>query len=108
MGMLVRTTTMTNWTYFNDIYFDKSLARVVLCNASSYSNCTVREPQIPSAWSNTSITTTVNLGALPESGTAYLYVVAPDGSVNSQGHPIVIGGGVAMTPPAGPSTLSVH
>ncbi|HET7619146.1 MAG TPA: hypothetical protein VFK20_11600 [Vicinamibacterales bacterium] len=59
--------------YFGDIYIDRTWARVILGNASTYASATTREPQIPSAWSSSSITVTVNLGAL-SAETAYLYV----------------------------------
>jgi hypothetical protein len=36
----------------------------MLANASDYDLATLIEPQIPSAWSDTSITVTMNLGRL--------------------------------------------
>jgi len=65
-----------NWRYFTDLYVDTTLARVQILNAAG----TVREMQIPTAWSDTSITVTVNLGVLPDTGPAILGVVGTDGT----------------------------
>jgi hypothetical protein len=75
--------------YFDDIYIDNTWARVVIGNASTYSASTHREMQIPSAWSDTSITVTVNRGTFAPGGTAYLYVIDPAGVV-SAGYPITV------------------
>ena len=79
-----------NWRYFADIYHDRSFSRVVLGNNASYTSCTVREMQIPSAWADGSISATVNLGAFGDSGTAYLYVVDSTGAPSAS-HAITIG-----------------
>ena len=47
-------------------------------------------PQIPSAWSDASITAQANLGRLPCPGTAYLYVFDAAGSRNAEGFPVEI------------------
>src|SRR5690349_20342626 len=57
-GGFARATFSTlNRRYFADLYMDTSLARVMLVQGS------VSEIQIPTSWSDTSITFTVNLGA---------------------------------------------
>lgn len=78
-----------NWRYFADLYFDTTPQRVMICNGSTYSNRGLCEVQVPSAWSATSITTTVNAGAL--SGTKFLYVVDSTGAVNSSGYSVTFG-----------------
>lgn len=88
-----------NWRYYADVYYDHSLARVVIADAATYSQATIVEPQIPSAWSSTQITATVNLGKLPDSGTAYLFVFAEDNSANSVGYPVTLGGSTTQPPP---------
>ena len=65
----------TNWRYFDDIYIDTSLARVVLADKPALSEATIIENQIPTAWSDGSITATVNLGKFTQGQTAYLFVV---------------------------------
>jgi hypothetical protein len=83
-----------------DVYVDTTWARVMVCDSTdgtwaNRSNC---EMQIPSAWSATSITATVNRGAFGATDSAYLYVVDADGSANSTGYAITFGDEV--DPPA--------
>jgi len=75
--------------YYDDVYVDSTQARVEIGDASTWSACTHREIQIPSAWSSNSITATVNRGSM-SNGTAYLYVVDADGNTNSSGYQITI------------------
>jgi len=95
-----------SWVYMDDVYFDNSLSRVILCNNATYANATICEPQIPSSWSSTSITATVNLGKLPASGTAYLFVFDSSNNRNSAGYPVTIGGGGDPSP-APPTNLKI-
>jgi hypothetical protein len=78
-----------NCRYFADIYLDTSLARVVLGNAATLDACTLREVQIPTAWSESSISIVANLGAMSSGQTAYLFVVDSDG-IASEGFPIAL------------------
>lgn len=94
-----------NTICYDDIYIDNSWARVVIGDAPTYDNCTRREIQIPSAWSNTSITASVNQGAFGDSDTAYLYVVDDDG-VASSGYEITLGEGSATWSVSG--TMIIH
>lgn len=86
--------------YVSDAYIDTTLARVEIGNAATWSGCTHREIQIPSAWdpSGTFITVTVNQGAFANGDTAYLYVVDSNGQVNTQGFQITIGGDAPVPP----------
>jgi hypothetical protein len=108
----------SNWRYFADVYLDYSRARVILGNASTYSASTIREVQIPTAWSGSSISLTVNLGKFQPGQTAYLYVVDSTGQANAAGVPITVGSGggggggdttnptVSLTAPAAGATLT--
>jgi hypothetical protein len=78
--------------YYDNIYIDNSWARVELGDKGNYNECTIREIQIPSAWSENSITITVNQGSFAYGKTVYLYAIDPNGNSNSQGYPITIGG----------------
>jgi hypothetical protein len=78
------------WRYFADLYVDNTLARVILCNNSNYNAATIREPQIPTAWSASSITVTGNLGKFTAGATAYLFVIDAAGSV-SNGFSVTVG-----------------
>lgn len=65
-----------NRRYWVDIYNDRQTsgnARVVLTNNATFDSSTIVEWQPYTAWSNTSITFTVNKGVLP-SGTVYLHL----------------------------------
>jgi len=76
--------------YVDDVYLDNSLARVEIGNASTWSATTEREIQIPSSWTGSAISVTVNVGSLTENDEVYLYVVDRDGVVNENGYPIQI------------------
>ncbi len=80
----------TQYAYYADVYVDNTWARVEIGNNSTWSDCTHREIQIPSAWSDSSITVTVNQGSFNQGDTAYLYVIDSFGNV-SNGFPIIIG-----------------
>lgn len=88
---------MTNWggatqTWIDDVYFNDSWARVVLGNASTYNNSTIREIQIPTNWNSNgqSITVTCNTGSFSTGQTAFLYVIDSTGTVSS-GRAVTIG-----------------
>lgn len=77
--------------FWDDLYIDTTWSRVMLCNDETYEDATICEPQIPSAWSTTSITVTANLGAL--TGTkAYLFVFDSDNNANATGYEVTLGG----------------
>ena len=48
----------------SDIWIDKTAQRIEIGDAASLLSCTVREPQVATAWADTSITFSVNQGAL--------------------------------------------
>jgi len=76
------------WWYWDEIYVDTTQARVEVGNASTWSGCTQREIQIPSAWSGSSITITANKGSFGSFSGKYLYVVDSSGNINSNGYAI--------------------
>lgn len=80
--------------YMDDAYADFTQARVELSAYPSWDETAQhhKELQIPTVWSDTSITTTVNQGQFLAGQTAYLYVVHDDGAVNAAGYPVTIGG----------------
>ena len=84
--------------YIDDVYIDNTLSRVEIGDNATFANCTHREIQIPSAWSNTEITVTVNAGSFVADNTAYLFVVDSNG-VASAGYEVTIGG-ESEPPPA--------
>jgi hypothetical protein len=74
----------------DDFYMDSTQARVEVCNASTFSASTKCELQLPTAWSDSSITATFKKGQLTGSTTGYVYVINAVGSVNAQGFAIAI------------------
>ena len=97
-----------NWRYFADAYLDYTPQRIVLANNSNISNATIKEVQIPTAWTNTSVTFTSNLGQFQPGQTAYLYVIDSTGTANPTGYPVTIGSGVSdTTPPTLPSNFNL-
>lgn len=78
------------YVYMDDVYVDKTWARVMLGNSPIFASCTHREPQIPTSWSESSIQVTVNLGTFEAGTKAYLFVVDANGNA-SPGKEINIG-----------------
>ncbi len=87
--------------WHDDIYIDITQARVEIGNAPTWTASTHREIQIPSAWSDTSITITLNKGSFSNFNNAYLYVIDANGNVNTNGYLLSDGGGSGggNTPP---------
>jgi hypothetical protein len=96
----------SNWRYYDDAYLDTTLSRVVLADQPVLSQATIIENQIPSAWSDGSITATVNLGQFTPGQTAYLFVVDSSGTPSATGFAVTAGSTPAT--PNAPSSLSVH
>lgn len=84
----------------DDVYFDITQARVEIGDKQIFNQCTNREIQIPSAWSDSSITITTNQGNFKNGDSAYIFIVDSNGNMNSMGYPIVIGGGAGSASPA--------
>ncbi|MCD4791910.1 MAG: T9SS type A sorting domain-containing protein [Bacteroidales bacterium] len=89
-------------TYWDDMLVQVGTrSRVEIGDNPDWNYCTHREIQIPTAWSNNSITITANQGSFQDDDTAYLFVVDENGTV-SNGYPITIStGSTGNIPPAG-------
>lgn len=74
--------------YVDNVYVDSTRARVEIGNHPEWSQCTRREIQIPTAWSDTSIGFELNRGGL-SAGPAYIFVVDTNGRA-SAGFPITL------------------
>jgi hypothetical protein len=92
-------------SYFSEVYIDNTLARVEIGNASTFAACTHREIQIPTKWSGTSVTVTVNRGSFAVGNTVYLYVVDASGVTNSNGYAMTIQD--ATSAPSPPENLHI-
>jgi hypothetical protein len=75
------------YAFWDSVYVDTSWAHVEIGNNATYANCTQREIQIPSAWSDTSMTVKLNRGSFPTLSTLYLFVIDSSGVV-SPGFPL--------------------
>ncbi len=75
-------------TYYDDVYIDDTLARIEIGDNAVFADCTHREIQIPSAWSNTEVTVTINQGTFTPAETAYLFVIDSNGDP-SDGYEVV-------------------
>jgi len=99
-------------TFLDNIYFDKSWARVVLCGEEDYGAVSNREPQIPISWSATEIQIVVNTGEFASEADGWIFVIDSDGTIldqdanplnGDQGYQVTIGGtgvGLPEDPPA--------
>lgn len=73
----------TNWRYFDDIYLDYGLSRVVLADSPTLAKAKVVEIQIPQSWTDSQITATANLGKFAPSQAVYVFVVDSTGAVSN-------------------------
>jgi len=80
-----------DFRYYDDLYFDNTLARVILGNTQDLETSTVREIQIPTTWSDNSITLETNQGSFLNGTDVYLFVVDENGNATN-GYPIMIEG----------------
>jgi hypothetical protein len=96
----------SNWRYYDDVYVDLTLARVVLANNPVLSRATIIENQIPTSWADGSITATVNLGQFGQGQAAYLFVVDATGTPSATGSALTAGGSASMPNP--PQAVTVH
>lgn len=69
--------------FWESVYVDNAWARVEIGNNIVYASCTQREIQIPSAWSATSITVTLNRGSFASLSGKYLFVVTSAGTASA-------------------------
>lgn len=84
----------------DDVYIDNTLSRVEICTGATWADRGTCEIQIPSAWSDTSVTVTVNQGAFADSSSQYLYVVDSTGD-GGTGRQITFGSSSSPTPTSG-------
>jgi hypothetical protein len=69
-------------TRFDDIYVDDSWSRILVGDNSTFNSCTHTEVQIPTAWSASQITVTINQGSFGDDDTVYLFVFDSDGNIS--------------------------
>lgn len=84
--------------YWSELYVDNTQARVEIGDREQWSQCTHREIQIPTAWSDAQITVTGNWGTLAPETPLWLFVVDKNGSV-SEGFSVSLDGSGDPGPP---------
>ncbi len=75
----------TQHTELSEIYVDTTRAKVLVGDKSTWQECTLREVQIPTSWSDDAITITANQGAFSSLSGKYLFVMNEDGQT-TDGH----------------------
>ncbi|OGS18560.1 MAG: hypothetical protein A2219_00515 [Elusimicrobia bacterium RIFOXYA2_FULL_50_26] len=99
---------LNNYEFYADnVYFDKTRARVEIGNAAAFEGCSLREIQIPSAWEESAVTFMLNQGAFQPGDAAYIFVIDSDGNA-SDGFPVVIGENSGIPAPAAPKNLRIE
>jgi len=91
---------------YDDIYIASGAnaqARVEIGNNPIYNSCTNLSICTPTAWSENSITITLNQGSFANSETLFLFVVDADGNVNTKGYPITFIDATGAGPPSPPT-----
>ena len=96
----------TNWRYYDDVYVDTTLQRVVLADNPVLANASIVELQIPVTWSDGSITATVNLGKFTQGASAYLFVVDASGNPSATGYKVTAAG--TASTPSPPTSFQVR
>lgn len=85
----------------DDVYVDRTQARVEVCNTATWSARTHCEIQIPSAWLDTSATVILNQGIFADFNNTYLYVIDADGNVNANGYLLTSADTISPSAPSG-------
>lgn len=74
---------VNSYVYFDDVYIDNTWARVMAGDQNTFDSSAHREIQIPSAWSDTEITITLNQGSFASLNNTYIYVVDANGNASN-------------------------
>lgn len=92
----------------DDVYIDTTPARIEICDTATWAARTHCEVQLPTTWSTTQATATINRGSFGAPDPAYLYIVDSTNTANANGYAITFGSASPdTTAPSEPSGLSV-
>ena len=94
--------------FYDDVYIDYTWQRVEIGDSATYANCTHREIQQPTAWTDGEITVTINQGSFADCSNVYLFVVDTSGLSNfATGYgPYKIGTSCGSTQGGGTGTIN--
>lgn len=82
--------------YYDDIYVDTTFQRVEIGDAATYAGCTKRAVLPPTAWSDTGITVSTDVGGFTTGDSVYVYAFDADNAVSAAYGPITIGSGSGL------------
>lgn len=77
--------------YYDDIYVDRTQARIEICDTASWHARTHCEIQPATSWNDNDITFNMNKGSFINGSNAYIYAIDENGIANSNGYPVTIG-----------------
>jgi len=86
-----------NRVWADNVYVDTTWARVMIGDAATFTSCRNLDIQIPTQWTEGSVTVVANTPSFSNGARAYLYVFDKDGNVNANGYAVTIGQGVASS-----------
>ena len=89
--------------HFDDIYVDTTEARVEIGNAAVYANCTHREIQIPTAWSDREVSIRANLGSFEDGAQVWVFLIAESGVIADNFGPFTVGPAMGPGQPGQPT-----
>ena len=78
--------------WIDDAYIDNTWQRVEIGNNATYNSCTLKEIQLPTAWTDGSISFSVNQGSFSNGATGYVFVTDASG-VRNTGYTVTFGSG---------------
>lgn len=73
--------------YIDDVYIDRSWARVEIGDASAYDACTHREVQLPQSWTGGGVSIIAHLGSFSPGDAVFLFVIDDSGRA-TDGFPV--------------------
>lgn len=93
----------------DDVYVDRTRARVEVCLGSKWASRGLCEVQIPTRWTADSIEVTGNRGGFSSFANTFLYVVDSSGNANATGFPLACSPSCGdIQPPSAPMGLRVQ
>lgn len=84
--------------FWEAVYVDDTWARVELSDNATYTSASHREIQIPSAWSSTSVSATINRGSFAADASVYVHVCTAANAC-SAGYAVTLGGEASPSAP---------
>ncbi|HAM35459.1 MAG TPA: hypothetical protein DEB40_05065 [Elusimicrobia bacterium] len=106
LGHMAHGFTNTAKAWFDDLYIANTLARVELGDNAAWDNCTHREIQIVSSWTDSQIQAEIRQENFPAGTTAYLFIVDANGNP-SPGYPVTFSDTTSPAAPKPPKGLTI-